>query len=261
MTLLCIDVTNATTVLGLFDGDELIDKWRLRTVPGRTADEWATLVDGSLARGGHTAAVDGVCLSSTVPSVLHELQEMLTAYVDAEVVVLGPGVRTGIKVRTDHPREVGTDRVAGAVAAVDRWDGVRIVVGFGTATTLDVVNAAGEYVGGAIAAGPGLSMEALGSRAAQLRQVELATPRSVVGKNTVEAIQSGIVLGTAAMVDGMVARIVDELGLDADDPGFTVIATGPMAYAVVDECRTVDVVEPWLTLHGLRLVHHRTLSR
>lgn len=257
MTLLCVDVTNSTTVLGLFRGDTLVGRWRLRTVPERTADEWATLVEGAMTRGGHHETVAGVCLSSTVPAVLHELQQMLGAYApDAEPVVMGPGVKTGIKVRTDHPREVGTDRIAGAVAAVERWPGTRIIVGFGTATTFDVVNPAGEYVGGAIGPGLGLSMDALGRRAAQLHQVELRVPRAAVGRNTVEALQSGIAFGTAAMVDGMVTRIVDEIGADRAET--TVVATGPLAYVVVEQCSVVDQVEPWLTLHGLRLVHRRT---
>jgi len=170
-------------------------------------------------------------------------------------LIVEPGVRTGVPVLMDNPREVGADRIVNALAVTELFGGAGIVVDFGTATTFDVVSPRGEYVGGAIAPGIEISLEALGRRGAQLRRVELARPRSVIAKNTVEALQSGAVYGFAGQVDGVVERMVAELGLDLDS--VTVVATGGLAPLVIDECRTVDRHEPWLTLHGLRLVYER----
>jgi type III pantothenate kinase len=252
--LLCADIGNQNTVLGVFDGDRLVHHWRVATEEGRTADEWHLLVTGLLERAG--CAVAGIAVCSTVPMVLHEWRLMLGRYLTAvEHVVVEPGVRTGVPVLMDNPREVGTDRIANALAAAERYEGPCIVVDFGTATTYDVVSSRGEYAGGAIAPGIEVSVEALGRRGAQLRRVELLRPRSVIAKNTVEALQAGAVFGFAAQVEGMVARMVATLGLRRDQ--VTVIATGGLAPVVLDECSAVDVHEPWLTLHGLRLVFER----
>jgi type III pantothenate kinase len=197
----------------------------------------------------------GVAVCSTVPAVLHEWREMLRAYyADIPHVVVEPGVRTGVPILMDNPREVGSDRIINALAAARLYDGPSIVVDFGTATTFDVVSAKGEYIGGAIAPGIEISLEALGQRGAQLRKIELLPPRHVIAKNTVEALQSGVLYGFASQVDGIVQRMVLELGAPAS---VNVIATGGLAPLVVEECRTVTDHQPWLTLLGLELVFHR----
>jgi type III pantothenate kinase len=254
--LLCIDVGNSHTVLGLFEGDKIVEHWRVATDERRSADEWAVLFRGLLAAVGKDGTVDGISLCSTVPMVLHEMRDMLRRYYsDIRSVVVEPGVRTGVPVLMDNPREVGTDRIMNALAATHLYGGPCIVVDFGTATTFDVISARGEYVGGAIAPGIEISLEALGRRGAQLRKVELLRPRSVIARNTVEALQSGAVYGFAGQVDGIVNRMVAELGVDRAT--ITVTATGGLAGFVLDECTVVDQHEPWLTLIGLRLVMER----
>jgi type III pantothenate kinase len=261
--LLAIDVGNTHTVLGLFDGADLVEHWRIATEAHRTADEIAVVLRSLLAQhpGPKGAEVDGISLCSTVPSVLHEMRDMCRRYYgDVPAVVVEAGVRTGVPVLTDNPKEVGTDRVVNALAAVTLFGGPCVVVDFGTATTVDAVSSRGEYLGGAIAPGIDVSVEALGQRGAQLRRVELIRPRSVIGRNTVEALQAGIVFGFAAQVDGVVTRMVDELVGESGDPDdVTVLATGGLATTVLDEATTIDVHEPWLTLVGLRLVFERNL--
>lgn len=256
--LLAVDVGNTHTVLGLFAGADLVEHWRVATDDRRTADELAVAVSGLLARSRHPGSdvVSGVAVCSTVPAVLHEMREMCRRYhPDVPVVIVEPGVRTGVPVLTDNPKEVGTDRIVNALAAVHRHGAPCIVVDLGTATTFDAVSARGEYLGGAIAPGIEISVDALGARGAQLRKVELARPRSVIGKNTVEALQAGILYGFAGQVDGVVTRMAEEL---SDDPeSVTVVATGGLATLVLHECTTIDVHDPWLTLTGLRLVFER----
>ncbi len=254
--LFAIDVGNTHTVLGLFEGADLVEHWRVATDDRRTADELAVLVAGLLSGHLGPTGVSGVSVCSTVPAVLHELREMLQRYYgDVPGLVVEPGIRTGVPVLFDNPREVGADRIVNSLAVHELYGGACIVVDFGTATTFDVVSVRGEYVGGAIAPGIEISLEALANRGAQLRRVELARPRSVIAKNTVEALQSGAVYGFAGQVDGLVERMASELGLDLD--AVTVVATGGLAPLVIDECRTVDHHEPWLTLHGLRLMYER----
>jgi type III pantothenate kinase len=259
--LLAIDVGNTHTVLGLFDGAELVEHWRIATESHRTADEIAVVVRGLLAQHHDPAAqvVDGIALCSTVPAVLQEMRDMCRRYyADVRAVFVEPGVRTGVPVLTDNPKEVGTDRVVNALAAVDAHGGPCIVVDFGTATTFDAVSAKGEYLGGAIAPGIEVSVEALGRRGAQLRRVEMARPRSVIGRNTVEALQAGILYGFAGQVDGVVTRMAAEIvGPDGDADDVTVVATGGLAPMVLDESGVIDVHDPWLTLVGLRLVFER----
>jgi type III pantothenate kinase len=258
--LLTVDVGNTQTVLGLFDGDDIVEHWRLATDARRTADEIAVMFKGLLDQypGADGANVTGLAMCSTVPSVLHEMREMAVRYYgDVPTVVVEPGVRTGVPVLTDNPKEVGTDRIVNALAAVHLHGGPAIVVDFGTATTFDAVSARGEYLGGAIAPGIEISVDALGQRGAQLRSVEIARPRSVIGKNTVEALQSGILYGFAGQVDGVVARMAAELADDPDD--VTVIATGGLAPLVLEEATSIDVHDPWLTLIGLKLVYERNL--
>ena len=254
MTLLAADIGNSHTFLGLLDGDEVTAHWRVNTDERRTADEWSVLLRGLLAE--RVDDVDGIAICATVPSVLHEWREMLERHFgDVTVVVVEPGVRTGIPVLMDNPREVGTDRIVNSLAAATLHGGPAIVVDFGTATTYDVVNRAGQYVGGAISPGIEISLEALGRRGAQLRKVELARPRSVIAKNTVEALQSGMIFGVAAQVEGLVARMIAELDESPDD--VTVISTGHLAALLVDDCNCFSVHSPWLTLQGLRLVFER----
>jgi type III pantothenate kinase len=254
MTLLAADIGNSHTFVGLLDGDEVTAHWRVNTDERRTADEWAVLLRGLLA--DRVENVDGIAVCATVPAVLHEWREMLARHFGAvTALVVEPGVRTGIPVLMDNPREVGTDRIMNSLAAATLHGGPAIVVDFGTATTFDVVNAQGQYVGGAISPGIEISLEALGRRGAQLRQVELARPRSVIAKNTVEALQSGMLFGVAAQVEGLVARMITELDVPTDD--VTVISTGHWAPLLVDDCRCFTVHSPWLTLQGLRLVFER----
>ncbi len=255
--LLTIDIGNTQTVLGLFEDDELLHTWRLATYDTRTADELAVLFTSLLGqfRDG-LAKVTGVALCSTVPAALHETRLMCTRYYsDVPVVVVEPGVRTGVPILTDNPKEVGSDRIINSLAAATLYGGPAIVVDFGTATTFDAVTARGEYIGGAIAPGIEISVEALGARGAQLRKVELAKPRSVIGRNTVEALQSGILFGFTGQVDGIVRRMRIELATDPEE--VTVIATGGLAPLVLAETELVDEHDPWLTLRGLKLVFDR----
>jgi type III pantothenate kinase len=253
--LLAADIGNSHTVLGLVRDGEVSADWRVATVEGRTADEWAVLLHGLL--GEREAEVDGIVVCATVPTVLQEWRTMLTGpFGSLPSVVVEPGVRTGVPVLTDNPREVGTDRIVNALAAVTRYGGPAVVVDFGgTATTFDVVNPQGQYIGGAISPGIEISLEALERRGAQLRMVELRRPRSVIARNTVEALQSGMVFGVASLVDGIVARMIAELGVAESE--VTVVATGFLAALVYDECGCFTEHDPWLTLRGLELVYAR----
>ncbi|MFF1693030.1 type III pantothenate kinase [Streptomyces sp. NPDC058257] len=266
--LLTIDVGNTHTVLGLFDGEEIVEHWRISTDARRTADELAVLLNGLM--GMHPLlgeelgdGIDGIAICSTVPSVLHELREVTRRYYgDVPAVLVEPGIKTGVPILMDNPKEVGADRIINAVAAVELYGGPAVVVDFGTATTFDAVSARGEYTGGVIAPGIEISVEALGVRGAQLRKIELARPRSVIGKNTVEAMQSGILYGFAGQVDGVVQRMARELAGPGGDPDdVTVIATGGLAPMVLGEASVIDEHEPWLTLIGLRLVYERNIAR
>jgi type III pantothenate kinase len=252
--LLAADIGNSHTVLGLLVDGEVLAHWRVATASHRTADEWAVLLRGLL---GDLDDVAGVSVCATVPTVLHEWREMLARhFAHVPHVVVEPGVRTGVPVLMDNPREVGTDRIVNALAATTEYPGPAIVVDFGgTATTFDVVSEQGQYIGGAIAPGMEISLEALGRRGAQLRTVEMLRPRSVIAKNTVEALQSGLLFGVASQVEGIVARMVEELG--AERGAVRVIATGYLAPLVLDECRCFTDHAPWLTLRGLELVFRR----
>ncbi|MEO6205649.1 MAG: type III pantothenate kinase [Mycobacteriales bacterium] len=245
--LLTVDVGNTNTVLGLFDGEELFESYRIKTDPRVTGDELALMFRGLLS--DHPAP-DGVSVCSTVPAVLEQLRGMFARYfADVPTVVVGPGVKTGVPLLYDNPREVGPDRVVNTLAAHTLYGGPAVVVDFGTSTNFDVVSAQGEFLGGALAPGIEISVDALAARAARLFKVELVEPRSVIGKTTMEALQSGLLYGFAGQVDGMVARISDELGTDP-----IVIATGGLSHLMFSVCRSLDHHEPDLTLHGLRLV-------
>jgi type III pantothenate kinase len=251
--LLAIDVGNTNTVMGVFEDDKLNHSWRIKTDARETADELALTFRGLLA----DIPVSGIAACSTVPAVLRELRTMLDRYyADVPTVLVEPGVRTGVSVLTDNPKEVGTDRICNTAAAHHLVDGPCIVVDFGTSTNFDCISARGEFLGGALAPGIEISLDALAARAAQLRKVELVAPRSAIGKNTVESLQSGILYGFAGQVDGMVRRLSKVLAPD-DPDSVHVIATGGLATLVVDHSDTVTHYEPDLTLLGLRLIYDR----
>jgi len=251
--LLTVDVGNTNTVLGLFNDDELVKSWRITTHARATGDEMALTYRGLLAS---RPELTGLAICSTVPSVLHELRPMIaSSFADIPVVIVEPGTKTGVPVLTDNPKEVGSDRIVNTLAAHHQYGGPCIVVDFGTSTNLDVVSDKGEFLGGALAPGIEISLEALSTRAAQLRKVEVVKPRSPIGKNTIEALQSGAVYGFAGQVDGLVDRIIDEVG-----PVTAVVATGGLATVVIGESETITHHDPYLTLTGLRLVFERNRS-
>lgn len=262
--LLTVDVGNTNIHLGVFAGSgdhaSLVRDWRIHTNPNLTADEFALTLRGLL--GDDIERVLSVAALSTVPSLLRELRAMAPKYFGSGPhLILEPGVRTGVPLLVDNPKEVGTDRVANALAAHEQFPGRPcIVVAFGTATVVDVVSAKGEFLGGAIAPGVNLGVEALSEHTVTVRKVELKPPRSVIGKNTVEALQSGILYGFAGQVDGLVGRIRAELpGFDGDD--VAVVATGFAAPLVYDECAVLTDHRPDLTLDGLRRIHERSRTR
>ena len=255
--LLAIDVGNTQTLAGVYSGDELLHEWRMATEREATADELAADHDQILRlRGGSLGALDDMVVGSVVPTLSAAYRSLALKYLDREALVLGPGVRTGLSIAIDNPHELGADRIANAVAAHRRHDGACIVVDFGTATTFDAVSAAGEYLGGVIAPGIETSLDALASRAARLVKVDLVAPPHVIGKSTVDSMRSGVVYGTVAMVDGVVALIKDEL-----DPDALVIATGGLAELVCRHSVQIDENVPLLTLEGLRIVHELNAGR
>ena len=254
--LLAVDTGNTQTVLGLFDGDLLVSNWRMATNAARTADEHALVVSQLLDLEGYRAedAITGITISSTVPTVTATLRAMTERWFPVPTVVLEPGVRSGVAILADNPKEVGPDRVANTLAVHTLFGGPAIVVDFGTSTNFDVVSPRGEYLGGAIVPGIEISLDALFARAAALRRVELVEPRSVIGRTTVECIQSGALYGYTDLVDGMCRRIQAETG------ECTVVATGGLSGLISPLSATIDRHEPWLTLHGLRLVFERNTS-
>jgi len=256
--LLAVDVGNSQTVIGVFEGEKLAQQWRISTDARRTADEFALLFQGLMAfeNLSFSRNVHGVVISSVVPFVTEMLREMTNRYFHFAPIVVEPGTKTGIAIKMDNPREVGADRLVNALAAYAEYGGPGVVVDFGTATSFDVFNGKGEFIGGAIAPGVQTSMAALTARGAQLRNVELVKPRFAIGRSTVEAMQSGAVYGFAGQVDRIILEIADEL---ADETGAdpVVVATGGLAPAVVEACTQIDHHDPWLTLKGLRLVWER----
>jgi type III pantothenate kinase len=247
--LLAVDVGNTQTALGLYEGERLHDHWRVATEPERTGDELGVLLGGLL----DFDAVDGICVASSVPALVRSYQRFAERWAGAPLLLVEPGVRTGIAIRYDDPREVGADRIANAVAAGERYGTPCIVVDFGTSTNFDAVSAEG-FVGGVLAPGIEISMDALFARAARLFRVEVAAPPTVIGKTTAHALQSGMVYGFAGQVDGIVERMRAELG-----EGARVVATGGLADVIAPHARSIELVDPFLTLDGLRLVWVRNL--
>jgi type III pantothenate kinase len=250
--LLVVDVGNTQTHLGTYDGTELVEHWRFATVRTSTADELGAALRALLAlRGLSFDDIDASIVSSTVPRLRPEWAETADRYLGHELLVVGPGLRTGMPIRYDNPREIGPDRLVNAVAGYEKVGGACVVVDFGTAVTHDVVSADGEYLGGVIFPGVEISLEALTERAAALPTIDLTEPRGVLGKSTVDAIRAGVLYGYAGMVDGILGRLRDELG------EARAIATGGLAHAVVPYCRGIDEVDDLLTLTGLRLIWER----
>lgn len=251
--LLAIDVGNTHAVVGVYEGDRLVRHWRMLSDPGRTSDEYGVLL-WNLYRASDLPIPkkSAIIVCSVVPPMTTIVEDLCRDYFHAEPLVVGPGVKTGMPILYDNPKEVGADRIVNAVAAYERYRRGCIVVDFGTATTFDYVSAKGEYLGGVITPGLGISLDALVTRTAKLPRVELVRPPKVVGKNTVHAIQAGIVYGYVSLVDGLVARIREEIGADA-----RVIATGGFAHLLAPESTTIEAVDEFLTLEGLRLIHRR----
>ena len=248
MALLAIDVGNTQTVFGLFEGAQLREHWRIATERHRSGDELGALFGNFV----DLSQVTGVAIASTVPQLHRAYEDFAKEYAKAELLELGPGIRTGVPIRYDDPREVGPDRIANAVAVVERYGAPAIVVDFGTSTNFDVVSPAGEYVGGVLAPGIEVSMDALFSRAARLFKVDFAEPETVIAKNTASSLQSGLVYGFAGQVDGIVERIREELAVEAQT-----VATGGLADLIVPHARTLETIDPFLTLEGVRLVWQR----
>ncbi len=248
-----VDVGNSTTAVGVVTDDRVAQRWRLSTIAERTADEYRLLFHGLLSSSD--LPLEGAAISSVVPAATAAVQVAATDLVDGPVVVVGPGVRTGIAIHTDNPREVGADRVVNAVAAVARYGAPVVVVDFGTATTVDVVGAAGDYLGGMIAPGLEVSMDGLVGHTAALRRVELVAPPQAIGRNTVSAIQSGLLYGHAGMIDRAIEMISDEI-----DARPSVVATGGLAPVVAPLCRAEIIVDDSLTLEGLRIIYRLQAS-
>lgn len=255
--LLAIDQGNTQTVLGVYDGTRRVRNWRIATRPDETADELAMLILGLLERSNLAlVSIETVILSSVVPPARPVLEEVARRYFSVVPFVVEPGIKTGMPILYDQPKEVGTDRIVNAVAAYEKYRDSTIVVDFGTATTFDCITKNGEYAGGVIAPGLGISMEALFLKASKLPRVELQKPKGVVGRNTTHAIQSGLIYGYVGLVDGIVVRIQKETRVKT-----RVVATGGIASLIASECATIEEIDEFLTLDGLRIIYERNRQR
>ncbi|MDF2926314.1 MAG: coaX [Paenibacillaceae bacterium] len=251
--ILVVDVGNTNIVLGLYEGKKLLQDWRISTNRSATADEYGLMLFNLFAhRNMRLEDVEGVIISSVVPPLMFALESMCRKYIKKEPLVVGPGIKTGLSVRYENPREVGADRIVNAVAALELYGPPLIIVDFGTATTFCYIDERSQYIGGAIAPGIGISTEALYQRAAKLPRIELIKPKSTVGRNTVTSMQAGIIFGYAGQVDGIVTRIREEFGTNP-----TVVATGGLAELISSESRTIQIINPLLTLQGLQLIYER----
>ncbi|MFZ5825935.1 MAG: type III pantothenate kinase [Bacillota bacterium] len=258
--LLAVDVGNTVMVLGIYDGTDLRAEWVINTDRGKTMDEYGLLFMNLIENLGFTSSdITAVAISSSVPPVVPTLEWMCQKYFNLKPLVIGPGVKTGMVIRYDNPREVGADRIVGAVAAYEKYGGPLIIVDFGTAMIFDVVSKDGEYLGGAIAPGISLSVEALFQYAAKLPRIELVRPKSVLARNTIHSMQAGVIFGFAGLVDNLVERMIAELG--PGGAGCKVVATGDQAELLGNECQNIHYVEPYLSLEGLRIIYERNLAR
>jgi type III pantothenate kinase len=250
--LLAVDVGNTQTHLGAFDGDRLAEHWRFQTRAGATGDELAERIGGLLGLNGFALGdVDAVCVSSVVPPLGAQYEQLSERYLEAGCLLVGPGIRTGMPIMIENPVEVGADRLVNAVAAYERFKSACVVVDFGTGINFDAVSGAGEYLGGAIAPGLEISLTALVERAARIPRIDLAEPETAIGRSSRAAIQSGVVFGFAGLIDGVVRRIEEEMG------EVRLLATGGLAAAIVPFTETIEEVDEMLTLKGLRLIHER----
>jgi len=251
--LLVIDVGNTNIVLGVYDGKKLLDHWRVSTNRLRTTDEYGVLFRNLFIMNGVDASkIDAIIISSVVPPVMPTLERMCQRYFGMVPLVIGPGVKTGMDIKYDNPREVGADRIVNAVAAYTKYGGPVIVIDFGTATTFCAISASGDYLGGSIAPGIGISTEALVQRTAKLPRIEVRSTDKVICRNTVQSMQAGVYYGFVGQVDGIVSRMKQELGSNAK-----VVATGGLAVIIAPAAKSIDLVEPMLTLEGLRIIYER----
>ncbi len=251
--ILVFDVGNTNIVLGVYAGDELVRHWRIATDKHKTSDEYGMLINNLFAHGKvERHSIEAVVISSVVPPLMGTLERMSIRYFGIFPLIVGPGVKTGMAIKYDNPKEVGADRIVNAIAGYETYGGPLIIVDFGTATTFCAISKQGEYLGGAIAPGIGISTEALFNRAAKLPRIELLKPKTVICKNTVSSMQAGIIYGFVGQVDEIVSRMKQELGTEA-----FVVATGGLAKLMSEESRTIEKVDSFLTLEGLRLIYHR----
>ncbi|MDO7908591.1 type III pantothenate kinase [Paenibacillus sp. JX-17] len=251
--ILVVDIGNTNIVLGIYKGRELLHHYRISTSRQATVDEYGVLIH-NLFQMAHIEEneIEGVIISSVVPPLVNVIEATCMKYIHKKPLVVGPGIKTGLNLRYENPREVGADRIVNAVAAVDRYNGPLVVVDFGTATTFDCIDDKGNYLGGVIVPGIGISTEALYQRASKLPRIELEKPKKVIGRNTVHAMQAGIIFGYAGQVDGIVERIKAEMGAEP-----RVLATGGLAELIASETRSIEEVHPMLTLEGLRIIYER----
>lgn len=255
--LLAVDVGNTNIVLGIYDGDQLKISWRVSTNRQQTGDEYGIILKNLFTQSGlHENCLTGMIISSVVPPLMFSLEEMAVRYFHIQPLVVGPGIKTGLNILMENPREVGADRIVNAVGGYELYGGPLIIVDFGTATTFDAISERGDYLGGAIAPGINISMEALFQRAAKLPRVELVKPKRVIGRDTITSMQSGIIFGFAGQVDGIVKRMIREFSVKPK-----VIGTGGLATLIADESETLEGVNQMLTLEGLRIIYTRNLKK